>query len=382
MIQKYDAVDSCFEAYDLLSDDEKRKSEMTRDQAGFLCGLIKTFRPRKVLEVGVAAGSTTLILSYILNSLKNDAEMFCVDISNDVYYLPGKETGYICKERLTDSSNMKMPQFFLGKFLPERISEIGSNIDFVILDTVHHVPGEILDFLAILPYLSDNAIVVLHDIILEHENRFVDKDAYVNQVLFSSVTGVKFLNFDNTYYPNIAAFQVGSDTKKNIMDVFASLTLRWSYIPSLHELEIYRKAYRELYPDEVNMIFENAVRLNTMSHKKMDRNCKDYLLSLSNSIFINFRSIYFYGAGKRGKALNLAFKMLNYKDVGKIHYLVSDSEDGATKWSDLDGVDREEFLIILTAKAHDIRERLEHANYHWIDIPEWVWSRLEMISEE
>ena len=48
---------------------------------------------------------------------------------------------------------------------PDVIDEIGSDIDFLILDTLHIVPGEILDFLVCLPYLTKDAIVVLHDAI-------------------------------------------------------------------------------------------------------------------------------------------------------------------------------------------------------------------------
>ena len=37
--------------------------------------------------------------------------------------------------------------------------------DFVFLDTAHSAPGEILNFIEILPFLNENAILVLHDIL-------------------------------------------------------------------------------------------------------------------------------------------------------------------------------------------------------------------------
>lgn len=44
-------------------EDELARSEMTRWQRGFLCGLIKRESPHKILEIGVAAGG--LLRSYL-----------------------------------------------------------------------------------------------------------------------------------------------------------------------------------------------------------------------------------------------------------------------------------------------------------------------------
>ncbi|EHV5187814.1 hypothetical protein K0T41_001250, partial [Campylobacter jejuni] len=33
-----------------------------------------------------------------------------------------------------------------------------------IIDTMHSYPGEALDFLFVLPYLSKNAVVIMHDL--------------------------------------------------------------------------------------------------------------------------------------------------------------------------------------------------------------------------
>ena len=39
-----------------------REPEMSEFESAFLCGAIKQFRPKKILEVGVAAGATTAII--------------------------------------------------------------------------------------------------------------------------------------------------------------------------------------------------------------------------------------------------------------------------------------------------------------------------------
>jgi len=114
-------------------------------------------------------------------------------------------------------------EFHLGKYLPQVIDEIGGDIDFVILDTVHYTPGELLDFLVMLPYLKDNAIVVLHDVALNQRNNRLHKpDAHATGLLFSAVVAEeKFLNYKSMgKYPNIGAFRINKQTRSNIKNIF------------------------------------------------------------------------------------------------------------------------------------------------------------------
>ena len=160
-------------------------------------------------------------------------------------------------------------EFHLGKYLPQVIDEIGDKIDFVILDTVHLFPGEVLDFPVILPYLYDGAIVVLHDITL-NQGALPWNDAFATATLLSVVTSKeKFLNSDDDNktlpfcYPNIAAFKVSRVTHRHIEDAFLSLMLNWHYMPSNTELEIYRAFYKKHYPTHLVDIFDEAIRLNS-----------------------------------------------------------------------------------------------------------------------
>ena len=44
------------------------------------------------------------------------------------------------------------------------MENISNNIDMVFIDSAHFEPGEILDFLIVLPFLKEGAIVGFHDI--------------------------------------------------------------------------------------------------------------------------------------------------------------------------------------------------------------------------
>ena len=250
-----------------------REPEMSEFESAFLCGALKKFRPKKILEVGVAGGATTAIILQTLEDAGEPYEMYSIDASEKFYRDPTKLSGFMAD--FAKDNNLFTPppsglsgkhEFYRGKFLPQVIDEIGGDIDFVILDTMHIMPGEGLDFLAVLPYLKAGAVVVLHDVSLNQFEGF--SNAHATTVLFSSVTAEKFLNFvqgdanSKFTYPNIAAFQINEQTVKNIENVFLTMVLRWNYLPSQGELQLYLRHYKRHYPPELCKIFLEAIRMN------------------------------------------------------------------------------------------------------------------------
>ena len=250
-----------------------RNPDMSEFDSAFLCSLLKTCRPKKILEVGVSNGVTTSIILQTLEDIGQPFEMYSVDLSNELYYDKTKNTGHVAA--FAKENNLFAPQstlcgehkFYLGKYLPQVIDEICGDIDFVILDTVHYTPGELLDFPVMLPYIKDGSVVVLHDIVLNQANLSWHKpDAHATGLLLSAVTAhEKFLNSQaaNTFnYPNIGAFRIDESTRANIENVFLALMLTWNYLPKDDEVKIYREFYQKHYPEELLTIFDEAVRLN------------------------------------------------------------------------------------------------------------------------
>ena len=249
--------------------------EMSEFESAFLCGALKTFRPKKILEVGVAGGATTAIILQALEDLGEPYEMHSVDAAEKFYRDSSKASGFMAmfaKEKIFSLRGTH--KFHLGKILPQVLDDIGDEIDFVILDTEHVLPGEVLDFIAMLPYLKDDALVVLHDIRLNQINNERYRDCYSNTALFSAVTAEKFLNFDEQAlfrYPNIAAFKVNEQIAKNIDNVFLTLILRWNYLPPDEQIIAYYQLYQKFYPDELCEIFKDAVFMNTYNIVRANR---------------------------------------------------------------------------------------------------------------
>lgn len=69
---------------------------MTHSQSGFLCGALKNFRPKKILEVGVAAGGSTSIILQALEDIGEPYEMHSVDITTKCPLIDNtKATGFL-----------------------------------------------------------------------------------------------------------------------------------------------------------------------------------------------------------------------------------------------------------------------------------------------
>ena len=241
--------------------------EMSEFESAFLCGLLRKFKPKKIVECGVAAGGTTAIILKCLENIGQEYSMKSIDIS-EVYYRDKSVKAGSLAEPIKADLKFGTHEFYLGTVLPLVIDEVGGDIDFLILDTTHSMPGEGLDFMVALPYLKENAVVCMHDVSLNQRVQF--KDSHATTALFSAVTANKFLNFFldenlNPTYPNIAAFQITEDTMKNIENVFLTLILRWRYLPDYPHLRAYTEMLMRHYPSELFMIFQEALRLNLRS---------------------------------------------------------------------------------------------------------------------
>ena len=88
-------INSYYEPLRIL---EKNKAfvEMTTEEMAFICGIIREKKPKKIVEIGVAAGVTT---SVILNCLKllnmAGTAFYSVDKRKEYYRDSSKQVGYV-----------------------------------------------------------------------------------------------------------------------------------------------------------------------------------------------------------------------------------------------------------------------------------------------
>ncbi|MEI0495518.1 class I SAM-dependent methyltransferase [Brachyspira intermedia] len=270
----------------------------TYEERKFINGIIRQVKPKKILEVGVAAGGSSAI---ILNAIKDieGSKLYSIDYLEKWWEEPSKNIGYIVEEEF--SNLMNKWTIYRGGVVAKFIEDIGNNIDFCFLDASHYTPGEFLDFLMVLPFLKKNAVVMIHDVILEYVTNYhrpgcyhplVNLEHYYeivpNSVLFSLIKGKK-ITMDSNYFEgvgNIGAVILDDDIMEYLFDYFFILTLQWSYMPTEDDINYMIKLFSKYYDKKLLDIFLSVVERN----KKIfnDDILKD-LKNLRNVNFINDR---------------------------------------------------------------------------------------------
>jgi hypothetical protein len=238
---------------------------MTQSEREFITELIIRYKPKCILEVGVAAGSSSVVIA---NSINDDSKFYSFDYNSHYYRDKSKNTGFILNHYpILQKKNI----FDSGGYVINLLKRIDKNIDFCLIDTVHSIPGEILDFLMILPFLSDRSVVCIHDTNL---HTFLSEDLNVNNLLISAIKGNKLINVDYekkfyhnllgknfiTPFPNICAVEINrKEQMDNIFDIFNLLTQRWKYLPSSDDIIDFRMALKEFYSSYYCNFFDEVL---------------------------------------------------------------------------------------------------------------------------
>ena len=233
--------------------------ELAGCNAAFLAGLIKRYCPKTLLEVGVSAGGSSALLLHVLDKLGMDSEVVSVDLSERWNKDAAFATGWAAKKLYPEKKNW---QLHTGKFLPEIIEELNTEFDFCFLDTVHSLPGEILDYLVALPFMRKDAIIAMHDTSLYFYGKYPNSIA--TRVLITACVGKKIFPPQlSEADANLCAFQITKDTYKNIGNIFSALYLPWAYLLDGRQFKLYREFFLRYYGPEAAEVFSKAKEWNT-----------------------------------------------------------------------------------------------------------------------
>mgnify|MGYP005881600125 FL=1 len=244
-------------------------SELSEAEHGFICGLIRKYKPKKIVELGVSGGGTSVLVLNCLQKLGlNDTKMYSVDLSETYHFNPDKKCGFQIDEAKPYLKNIDNHKLILGKILPEVIEDIAKDgkIDFIILDTTHYLPGELMDFAIAIPFLADNAVVVLDDTSFwfEGENRW----AFATKVLFDlCISPNKYYAETPDGFSKIVGFTMPEKTslwKKNIFD---ALSMPWHYFAD-NQIKVYENIVNKYFDKDILDSFKKAVDINRIAINK------------------------------------------------------------------------------------------------------------------
>lgn len=263
-------------------------SEMSKTERYFLNGMIRYLKPKKILEVGVSSGGGSAL---ILNAISDidGAELYSVDYSEKAYRHPDKPSGFLVEEKF--SGLMDKWHIYRGGDVSGFIENIGGDIDFLVLDTVHSHSWETLNFLCILPFMKKNfSWTVLHDISLflyNRDNR--DIHGFACRYLFGHVVSDEKVlpASDHELLPaNIGAFKISNITINHVGNLFDSLLIPWECQVSSKDYDSMKRIVEKYYLSEQYKLFCDAFELQ----KYIEERRKKVKYSFVNSLKIFVRS--------------------------------------------------------------------------------------------
>lgn len=350
-------------------------SELSEAEHGFICGLIKKYKPKKIVELGVSGGGTSVLVLNCLQKLGlNDTKMYSVDLSETYHFNPNKKCGFQIDEAKPYLKNIDNHKLILGKILPEVIEDIAKDgkIDFIILDTTHYLPGELMDFAIAIPFLADNAVVVLDDTSFwfEGENRW----AFATKVLFDlCISPNKYYAETPDGFSKIVAFTMPEKTSLWQKNIFDALSMLWHYFAD-SQIKVYENIVNKYFDKDIQDSFKKAVDINRIAINKKDNiktEIKDVMKQCKES-----DKKYIYGAGQRGKAL---LYFLESNGIAIDGVIVSDDRstnqtiDSNVPVVHLSDIAGDNNLILVAAADEEIRDNLNSMDAEYYDVPNYIF---------
>ena len=247
--------------------------QLHHNEPYFLNGIIRKYKPKKCLEIGVAHGGSSII---ILNAIK--------DI-NDSFLKTG-DTVYKYFPELT--KNWKL---YTGDQPHKFLDKLNIKFDFLLLDTAHYSPGELINIIEVLPFLENNAIIVLHDIMyhLPSNKHYRPKEYKMhpsNILLMTSLYGDKvIIENKNKSIENIGAIRLYPNQKKYYLNYFLLLLSPWEYFPNNNHINDLKSFIKKYYKKQIYLdLFNKAVEENQKYINKFKKYYNSY-----NPIFEKYK---------------------------------------------------------------------------------------------
>lgn len=232
----------------------------------FINGIIRKYKPKKCLEIGVAYGGSTII---ILNAIKDIKDSFLVslDLFTNLYCDTKLKTGCRVNEYFPELT--KKWKLLTGEQPHKFLDKLNIKFDFLLLDTMHQTPGELINIIEVLPFLEDNAIIVLHDVMFHLPSNQYFSPRYVkyhpsNIFLMTALSGEKVIIKDKDKgAENIGAIFLEPNQERFYLNYFLLLLTPWEYMPSEKYINELREFIIKYYKKDIYLLlFNRAVEEN------------------------------------------------------------------------------------------------------------------------
>ena len=236
---------------------------LSQNDVYFINGIIRRHKPKKCLEIGVAKGGSSIV---ILNALKDIKDSFLISLDLNSF----KGIGENVEKYFPELANNNKWKLYTGKQPHIFLDKLNLKFDFLFLDTAHISPGELINIIEALPFLEENAIIVMHDLLYHLQSinfKYRPKEIkfHPSQIyLLSSLAGYKvIIKNENKGLENIGAVFLYSNKEKYYLNYFLLLFSPWEYMPTITQIEELRSFIQKYYKNDLFLLlFNKAVEEN------------------------------------------------------------------------------------------------------------------------
>ena len=216
----------------------------------------KKKKPKKILELGVLYDGCSIIILNAIKDIKN-SHLYSIDLNSN-------EIIGSCVKNLFPNL-LKKWTLFKGDVAAQFMDKIGKNIDLSMIDTSHFEPGEILDFIMILPFLKEEAIVIFHDIDHQITTSKGKKMRYewAPYLIFNIIRGEKYLSSGyGILNKDIGAIKLEKNQNKFIHDYCRALGGQWEYFPDEGHIKTIKNFFRIHHDNFCFNVLEESIEFN------------------------------------------------------------------------------------------------------------------------
>ena len=162
--------------------------------------------------------------------------------------------------------------------------------DLLFIDSAHEAPGEILNFIEALPFLNENCIVIIHDILWHFTRRapkppkevkFTPSSIYLISCLYGDKIIIKNNKIESGI-ENIGAVFLYNNQEKHYLDYFLLLNSFWEYMPTKQQLKDLKIFIKKYYKNDLYLkLFEYSINYNFIYINKFHRFLNECLYNKS-----------------------------------------------------------------------------------------------------
>ena len=253
---------------ELITEKMKKYSnwQLSDDEPYFINGIIRKYKPKKCLEIGVAHGGSTIVILNAIKDIKNSF-LISLDLNTMLYNNNHLKTGYTVNKYFSELTDKW--KLYTGDQPHKFLDKLNLKFDFLFLDTAHLSPGELINIIEVLPFLNDNPIIILHDIMYhlpsnKYYNHKEIKFHPSNIFLMTALYGDKIIiENKEKKVENIGAIYLYSNQQKYYLNYFLLLLTPWEYMPTEEHIKDLRKFIIKYYKKDIYLnLFDQAIEEN------------------------------------------------------------------------------------------------------------------------